>query len=160
MTTRKTVTIERSYDATIEDVWELWTTKDGIESWWGPDGFSVVVHEMDLRVGGTLRYAMNATGAPQIEFMKKAGMPLSSEVRCTYAAVDPRTRLAFATFVDFIPGVKGYDVGTMVDLHPVASGVRLVLTLDAMHEDLWTERAVQGWQSELGKLDRLLQGRT
>lgn len=35
------IVIERKYAASIEDVWELWTTKEGIESWWGPDGFSV-----------------------------------------------------------------------------------------------------------------------
>ena len=30
------IRIERTYNASIEDVWELWTTKEGIESWWGP----------------------------------------------------------------------------------------------------------------------------
>jgi uncharacterized protein YndB with AHSA1/START domain len=43
------IVIERKYEAAIEDAWELWTTKEGIESWWGPDGFSVKVHELDLR---------------------------------------------------------------------------------------------------------------
>jgi len=26
---------------TIDEAWALWTTKAGIESWWGPDGFDV-----------------------------------------------------------------------------------------------------------------------
>jgi uncharacterized protein YndB with AHSA1/START domain len=30
------ITIERTYLARIEDVWALWTTKEGLESWWGP----------------------------------------------------------------------------------------------------------------------------
>ena len=38
---QRTITIERTYQAAIEDVWALWTTKEGIESWWGPDGFAV-----------------------------------------------------------------------------------------------------------------------
>ena len=37
----KRTTLERNFNASIDDVWELWTTKDGIESWWGPDGFAV-----------------------------------------------------------------------------------------------------------------------
>src|SRR5262245_47945643 len=41
--TRGHVTLERTFDAPIEDVWDLWTTKDGIESWWGPEGFRVEV---------------------------------------------------------------------------------------------------------------------
>ena len=34
----KTV-IERLYRARVEELWELWTTKEGFESWWGPEGF-------------------------------------------------------------------------------------------------------------------------
>lgn len=40
---KKTITLERTYRAPIADVWEMWTTKEGIESWWGPDGFAVTV---------------------------------------------------------------------------------------------------------------------
>jgi len=43
----KTITLERTYHGAIEDVWELWTTKAGIESWWGPDGFTVKVLELE-----------------------------------------------------------------------------------------------------------------
>ena len=38
----------------------LRTTKDGIESWWGPGGFTVKVRKLDLRSGGELHYAMIA----------------------------------------------------------------------------------------------------
>ena len=40
---RKRVTLERTYTADVQDVRDLWTTKDGIESWWGPGGFKVTV---------------------------------------------------------------------------------------------------------------------
>ena len=56
MTTKKRIRLERMLDGDIADVWDLWTTKEGIESWWGPDGFAVTVQELDLRPGGTLRY--------------------------------------------------------------------------------------------------------
>ena len=49
---RRKVTLERSFEASIEEVWDLWTTKEGIESWWGPDGFVVTVQKLDLRPGG------------------------------------------------------------------------------------------------------------
>jgi hypothetical protein len=35
---RRRITLERVYQADVQDVWDLWTTKDGIESWWGPGG--------------------------------------------------------------------------------------------------------------------------
>lgn len=86
--TKPRITIERTYKASVEDVWDLWTTKEGIESWWGPDGFTTEVLQLDLRAGGELRYAMTATAPAQIEFMKKVGMPLTTEGRLTYRGGD------------------------------------------------------------------------
>jgi hypothetical protein len=60
---------------------------------------------------------------------------------------------------DFIPGVEPYDVATVVELQRLAEGVRMILSFDAMHSDEWTERAVMGWNSELGKLDALIVAR-
>ena len=67
---RKRITMERTFAASVADVWELWTTKDGIESWWGPDGFRVEVRSIDLRVGGELRYAMIAAEADKLAALK------------------------------------------------------------------------------------------
>ncbi|HEV8535416.1 MAG TPA: SRPBCC domain-containing protein [Candidatus Limnocylindria bacterium] len=153
---RRKVTLERTFEASIEEVWDLWTTKEGIESWWGPDGFAVEVRSIDLRPGGELAYAMTATAPDQIEFLKKAGMPLTMEHRVSYAEVVPPVRLAYSTPADFIPGVQPYDVMTMVELRSTADGVLVVLTFDAMHDEHWTELAVMGWKSELDKLARVL----
>lgn len=153
---KRRVTIERTYDAPIEDVWRLWTTKDGIEAWWGPEGFSVKVRKLDLRPGGVLDYAMIATRAAEIEFMKQAGMPLSIESRIKYVEVVPPRLLVYEQLADFIPGVEAYWVRHDVAFSTVPSGVRLLLTFDVMHDNVWTERAMAGWESELGKLQRVL----
>jgi uncharacterized protein YndB with AHSA1/START domain len=153
---RRRVSIERTLGGTVEDVWELWTTKAGIESWWGPDGFVVKVRRLDVRLGGELLYAMTATAPEQIEFLKKAGMALTTESLVTYTDVVPLKRLAFTQMADFIPGVTPYEVATTVELETVPQGVRLVLTLDAMHDEYWTKMAVMGWESELDQLAKLL----
>ena len=114
---------------------------------------------MDLRPGGELLYAMTATDAPQIEFMKKAGMPPTQELRITFTEIVPLRRLAYVHLADFIPGVEPYDVATAVELQPMGQDVRMILSFDAMHSDEWTERAVMGWNSELGKLDALIAAR-
>src|SRR5207249_6402569 len=46
----------------VEDVWELWTTKAGLESWWGPEGFTTAVSKLDLRPRGEFEYAMTEIG--------------------------------------------------------------------------------------------------
>jgi uncharacterized protein YndB with AHSA1/START domain len=155
----KKVRLERTYAASIEDVWEAWTTKEGIESWWGPDGFTVSVEKLDLRVGGELLYAMTAVAAPQIAFMKQANMPLTTRSRITFTEVSPPRRLAYDHWTDFIPGVAPYDVTHVVELEPSSNGVRLTLTVDAMHDEVWTQRCVMGWENELSKLDGVLASR-
>ena len=72
---RPKVVIERTYRARVEELWELWTTKEGFESWWGPEGFRVEVHALEARVGGTLHYDMIADAPEQIEAMKQMGQP-------------------------------------------------------------------------------------
>ena len=89
---RRRITLERTYPSPIEDVWDLWTTTDGIESWWGPEGFSVKVRKLDLRPGGVLEYAMTATAPAQVQFMKKAGVPLTTDVRIAFTEVVARRR--------------------------------------------------------------------
>jgi len=32
------VVVERTYRAKVGELWNLWTTKEGFESWWGPKG--------------------------------------------------------------------------------------------------------------------------
>jgi uncharacterized protein YndB with AHSA1/START domain len=156
---RAKFTIERMYDASLDEAWALWTTKDGIESWWGPEGFDVAVLSMDLRAGGELVYRMTATAPEQVAFMKQAGMPLSTDCRITYTEVSPPTRLAYTTLADFVPGVEPYDVATLVELKATAGGVKLIVAFDAMHDDVWTARARAGHESQLTKLDRLLVAR-
>lgn len=154
------IVIERTYEASIEDVWELWTTSDGIESWWGPDGFSVKVHQLELRAGGEMRYAMTAVDPPQVQFMKQAGMPLTTEAKLTYTEIVPRKSIAYTHKADFIPGIEPYDVGNKVEFFQEGQNVRMLLTLDPMHSDEWTERSVMGMESQLGKFARVIAQRS
>lgn len=156
---RRKITLARTYEASLEDIWSLWTTKAGLESWWGPEGFTVKVRKLDLRLGGELLYAMTATGPSQIEFMNRAGMPLTTEARLTYTEVSPMQRLAYIHLVDFIPEVEAYDVATVVEFHAERNRVQMVVHLDAMHSDEWTQRAVMGMESQLEKLARVLASR-
>ncbi len=156
-TPRRRITIERTYKASIDDVWDMWTTKEGIESWWGPDGFAVKVQKIDLRPDGELLYDMTAIAPEQVEFMKNAGMPLTTKARVIYTEVMAKQRLAYTHLVDFIPGVEPYDVATVVELHANAQSVRMVLTFDAMHDQQRTKMAVMGWESQLGRLAKLFE---
>jgi len=43
-----------------------------------------------------------------------------------------------------------------VEFDASPQAVRMVLTLDAMHDEYWTKMAVMGWETELDKLAKLL----
>ncbi|MBB5915802.1 uncharacterized protein YndB with AHSA1/START domain [Nocardia transvalensis] len=155
--TDQQITLERTYPTTAERIWELWTTEKGIESWWAPDGFTVHVDELDLRPDGELVYTMTATGPEQVEFMNSAGLPLATQSRKTFTAVYPTAHLAYDSLVDFVPGEEPYQHRTTVDISPDGDGaVRVVMTIEPMHDDEWTQRIVAGRGNELDNLGKVV----
>jgi uncharacterized protein YndB with AHSA1/START domain len=46
------VVIERTFDAPVDLIWQMWTKPEHFKNWYGPKGFTVPVAEMDVRVGG------------------------------------------------------------------------------------------------------------
>ncbi|MET0283572.1 MAG: SRPBCC domain-containing protein, partial [Polyangiales bacterium] len=89
---RASIVVERTFRASIEDVWELWTTKQGFESWWGPEGFRADVHAIDAREGGTLEYDMVADTPETVAAMKELGRPASHPTQSCFKVVKPRER--------------------------------------------------------------------
>jgi uncharacterized protein YndB with AHSA1/START domain len=152
-TRRGTVVIERRYRASIEDVWDLWTTKDGFESWWGPRGFRAEVSQLDARAGGALCYEMIADTPEMIAAMKRMGRPASHPTSARFTELRPRERLVITNVIDFLPGVATYESQIAVDFTVLGDHVRMVVTLDAMHTDEMTRMQKQGFESQLTKLD-------
>lgn len=147
------VVIERTYRARVEELWELWTTKKGFESWWGPQGFRVAVHAIAPRVGGTLHYDMIADTPEMVAAMKEMGQAVSHENRGTFTEVRPHERLAITLVIDFLPGVKPYDSAMTVAFFPAGEVVRMVVTLEPMHNEEFTRMSTEGFSSQLTKLD-------
>ena len=148
------VVIERTYRARIEDVWDLWVTKDGFESWWGPQGFRAEVQAIDARVGGTLRYEMIAHSPEMIAAMKQMGQPTSHATRSRFTEVKLHERLVLTNVIDFLPGVEPYESDIAVEFSTMGDTVRMVVTLDQMHSDELTRMQEEGFTSQLTKLDQ------
>jgi uncharacterized protein YndB with AHSA1/START domain len=53
------VVIERTFDAPAELIWKLWTDPQHLKAWYGPEGASIPVAKMDVRVGGTRLVCMD-----------------------------------------------------------------------------------------------------
>ena len=46
------VVIERTFDAPADLIWKMWTDPEHFKAWYGPDGATIPVAKMDVRVGG------------------------------------------------------------------------------------------------------------
>jgi uncharacterized protein YndB with AHSA1/START domain len=66
--TDEQILITREFDAPKHLVYRAWTTAELVERWWSGQRGKVVLAEIDLRVGGTWRYVMEADGGFEVGF--------------------------------------------------------------------------------------------
>jgi uncharacterized protein YndB with AHSA1/START domain len=66
--TDEQILITREFDAPKHLVYEAWTTPELVKRWWNAKRGEVTVAEIDLRVGGTWRYAMVTEGGFEVAF--------------------------------------------------------------------------------------------
>lgn len=58
---KKEITITRTFDAPLEQVWRAWTDSREVARWWGPIGFTSPWCKIDFREGGRYVFAMRAS---------------------------------------------------------------------------------------------------
>ena len=129
-----TLHIERVLPAPRSVVFTALTEPDELAKWWGPKGFTTPSAEVDLRVGGSYRIAMQP---PSGDLFYLAG---------EFREVNPPTRLVY-TFRWEDPDPD--DRETVVTLSLVDLGESTQLIVDqgvfategrrALHEQGWTE---------------------
>jgi uncharacterized protein YndB with AHSA1/START domain len=148
---------ERRYEgAAVEDLWDLWTTKEGFESWWGPQGFRVEVRKLDFREGGELLYDMIAAAPEEIAAMQRLKMPPSHQTRGIFTQIQPLKHLELTHLIDFIPGVQPYENRMRVEFSQVGSSAQMVITIEPHRDAEWTKMARMGTESQLTKVPAAL----
>ncbi|MDI9314258.1 MAG: SRPBCC domain-containing protein, partial [Hydrotalea sp.] len=55
---KPTFFLSETFDATPDVLWRAWTVGDELKKWFGPAGAEMTECKMDLRVGGTMFYAL------------------------------------------------------------------------------------------------------
>ena len=58
-TADREIVLSREFDAPRELVFQAYTDPRHLPNWWGPDGFTNTVHQMDVRPGGMWRFTMH-----------------------------------------------------------------------------------------------------
>jgi uncharacterized protein YndB with AHSA1/START domain len=80
------VVVRRTFPVPPEEAWRAWSEPDLVKQWWGPNGFSCPMADVDLSVGGRTFVAMRAPA----EF---GGGDLYST--WTFTEVVPHSRFAY-----------------------------------------------------------------
>lgn len=149
----ETIRFERVYDAPIEDVWALWTTKEGLEEWFGPEGMDFEVTALELRVGGAVDHVMTAVGAEQIAYLASLDRPPTARVSARFVEIVHHRRLRIRFDIDFVPGVPSYPYDMAVELQDEAGQVRMILTVDRHPDAEMTRGAAIALKSQLQRFD-------
>jgi uncharacterized protein YndB with AHSA1/START domain len=126
--------LTRIFDAPRRLVFTAWTEPGRAALWWGPQGFTTISCEMDVRPGGAWRRCMRAPDGTE---HRKRGVYREivepERLVFTYSTEDPEGRSGHETLVT----VTFADLGakTRVTLHQVA--FESVAARDS-HRDGWT----------------------
>lgn len=143
------IVIERTFNAPITLVWQMWTDSDHVKQWYGPQGFTVPVVDMQVEVGGRRFVGMLSPDG-------KMKMWTVGE----FTAVDPTTRLAYTESMADEHGnaMSPADLGmgdypetteVTITLETVDSGTKMVMTHAGVPAD---SPGASGWAQALDKL--------
>jgi uncharacterized protein YndB with AHSA1/START domain len=114
------VVIERTFDAPVGVIWQLWTDPDHFKAWYGPTGATIPVAKMDVRVGGTRLVCME---------MQTPNGPMSMWFTGTYLVVEQNERLVYTeSMSDENGNVSDPSEVGMTEGHPTTTEVHVELT--------------------------------
>ncbi|MEQ8840505.1 MAG: SRPBCC domain-containing protein [Acidimicrobiales bacterium] len=158
MTDTNDVRLERTFEAPIDLIWEMWTDAEHFANWYGPMGARIPTAEMDVRIGGRRRITMEMdtpNGSMQMFFVGQ------------YREIDPKTRLVYTESVADEAGntmtaeQMGMPAGTpmetsvVVELEDLGPRTKMTLTHVGVPAD---SPGGQGWTMALDKLEALVAG--
>ena len=142
-TADREIVITRLFDAPRTLVFEAWTHPEHVARWWGPNGFTTTISEMNVKPGGDWRLVMHGPDGRDyinhivfVEVVEPRLLVYQHEPEPGTEPVNFQTTVAFAE-----QGEK-----TLVTLH-------MLFPTAAVHELVVTHyHAIEGGQQTLGRL--------
>ena len=148
----KDITIERTFEASIDLIWSMWTEAEHFANWYGPMGATIPKAEMNVEVGGSRFIAME---------MQTPNGPMQMHFAGEYVEITPKTRLVYTeAMADAdgnlmtaeqmgMPAGSPMNTSVVVELEDLGAATRMVMTHQGVPED---SPGAQGWQMAIDKL--------
>ena len=141
------LTITRTFDAPREVVFAAWTDAKQAAQWWGPQGFTTISCEMDVRPGGAYRACMRSPDGTR------------HCRRGTYREIVPPERLVFTFAWEDAAGDLGHETLVTVTFADAGRGKTRLTLHQALFETESARDAHQaGWTSCLERFAAYLAG--
>jgi uncharacterized protein YndB with AHSA1/START domain len=147
----KELKLDRMFEASPEQMFKAWTEERHVRRWWGPDGFTNPVCEVDARPGGSIWIHMRGSDGA---IYRMTGV---------FQEISKPSMLVFTlkTFAgrDVEPLMEGI---TMVRFSPYGSRTKLALTARVFRArpdaSIAMDGMDQGWNEQLDRLADHLSG--
>lgn len=151
--------IDRVFDAPVEVIWRLWTVPEEFAAWYGPNGASIPVADLDVRVGGARRVGMRmeTPNGPTTMWFTGEHREVVEHRRLVYteSMADETGRVLSPAQVGMPEGHPSQTEVT-VELEELDGRTRMVLTHVGIPAD---SPGAIGWTMALDKLGALLKAR-
>ena len=149
-TADREMVVSRLIDQPTALVFNAWTEPKQLEQWWGPNGFTTTVHEMDVVDGGITRLVMR--GPDGVDYPNNL----------VYTDILAAKRLSYMHSNDGDPDndAGAFGVTVLFDEEGLQTRVTmhaLFKTADARERIVTAHDAVTGADQTLERLDRFLQ---
>lgn len=150
------LTVTRTFNAPIEEVWKAWSNEEQAKLWWGPEGFTAPSAKIDFRVGGKYIYAMKDAAGKVIwsSGVYKEIVP-HKKIVCTDNFSDEFGNTVAASEYG-MGGEWPSDILLTIKFKLVNTGVT---QMTIIHEGIpkeFHQECVEGWNSSFNKLKQLV----
>ena len=146
------VVIERSFDAPADLIWQMWTDPEHFRAWYGPDGATVPVAKMDVRVGDSRLVCMEMEtpgGLTRMWFTGEYREVVENErLVYTESMSDENGNMLSPSDLGLPPGHPA-TTEVIVELKDLGGGTKMVLTHTGIPAG---SPGAAGWEIALSKL--------
>jgi uncharacterized protein YndB with AHSA1/START domain len=136
-TADRELVFQRIFDAPRELVFKAWTKPEYLTRWWGPNGFTVPVCELEFRPGGVLRFVFRGPDGKDYPFDG------------AYVEIVEHERIVFRGNIHDVPG---QDVLTTVTFADHEGKTKLTVHQIYTFESEATRGSSMGWSQTLDHL--------
>ena len=137
------ILITREFDAPAQLVWKAWTTPEVVRRWWHANRGEMTVAEIDLRIGGTWRYAMVTPEGFEVAFHGE------------FREIVPNERLVSTEVYEGFPEGEAVDTMTLTEENGRTTLTILVQHSSKANRDAHIESGMEaGLQDALDLLEQ------